>query len=234
MWNPQARAELLHCERDPSRPVWVLNNALADPNALRELAIAHWPAFAQPSANAFPGFELPLPEQAAWGFAQGMLDGVSPLAEKGFGFGSLRVLSATARLSVVTLQAAELSPIQRLCHRDRLAAPPGSRVLAGVLYLALGGTNFFEPRQPTDADRLMQRAASMTHADLDAAIGANRGYMLRSTPWFDWVGEVAPQFNRLVVYDGARFHGSAIHAPQLLNRSAETGRLAINVFAVCG
>jgi hypothetical protein len=144
--------------------------------------------------------------------------------------------SVFARLSVVTRQAHELDPIQRLCHRDRLAAPPGSRVMAAVLYLfdrpQLGGTNFFAPTQPAHAEARMAFAANASHAELDLEIGPERGYMCCSNAWFTHEGTVDACFNRLVAYDGTGFHGSAIQDASLLLPDPGRGRLAINLFAV--
>lgn len=231
MFNPQAKAQALHFG---DRACVVVDNALAEPLALRALAAKHWPAFEAPKANAFPGPELALPEAGAWAFTEAMLAhaadhlGVSAAQE--------HVHRVYARLSVVTRAASELDPIQRLCHRDRLNAPPGTRVVAGVLYLfdapSLGGTNFFEPTDAALADARMAHAARFSHEDLDGQIGGQRGYMCESNAWFRHVGTVDAAFNRLIVYDGSLFHGSAIQDSTLLRPDPERGRLAVNVFAV--
>lgn len=231
MFNPHAQVGVFAFGE---RRCVVVDDALIDPNALRSLAQKHWQAFAPPVANAFPGPELALPESGAWAFVQAML---------AFGAETLlvendlrKVHSVYARLSVVTRQAEELDPIQRLCHRDRLDAPAGQRVLAGVLYLfdqpALGGTNFFEPVDAALCEERMRFAATCTHAELDSQIGPQRGYLCDSNAWFKHAATVPAQFNRLIVYDGSGFHGSAIADASLLRADPQAGRLAVNVFAV--
>ncbi len=231
MLNPAALPQALAFGK---RKCVLVDDALPAPEQLRELAAKHWAAFTPPQANAFPGPELALPETAAWGLAQA----IQALAAEYLGMPTApqALQSVFARLSVVTRKAHELDPIQRLCHRDRLAAPPGSRVLAAVLYLfhdpALGGTNFFSPTDPERIAERMAIAASASHAELDAHIGPARGYLCTSNAWFTHTATVPARFNRLLAYDGSEFHGSAIEDAALLQANPDRGRLAINVFAV--
>jgi Family of unknown function (DUF6445) len=148
-----------------------------------------------------------------------------------FSLGLRRVVPVSGRLSMVTLQPEALSPLQRLCHRDRLFVDEREGAVAGVLYLfdapALGGTNFFRPRlPPQDIERLMQSAA----AGAGEAASLPPGYLTRSNPWFEFVRAVPARWNRLIFYDGSQFHGSHIEHPGLLSADPRRGRLTINLF----
>lgn len=210
----------------------VLDNALEDPQALVDLALRHRDAFMPATGNAFPGLELPLPPSAVDRFceyfaqhARGALD-------------VRRVLSATGRLSMVMLQPQQLAPLQRLCHRDRLAATDDQCVGAGVLYLfrdeALGGTNFFVPREPLDAiNARMRQWSVIDNAQFTHQTGWPAAYMTASNQHFEMTAVVPPRFNRLIFYDGARFHGSHVEQPDRLSDDPARGRLTVNLFFVC-
>lgn len=210
----------------------VLDQALAEPQALVDLAARHRDAFVMAEGNAFPGLELPLPDSATAAFAELFSQHARTL------LGARRVLSASGRLSMVTLRAAELAPLQRVCHRDRLAAAGDECVGAAVLYLfddaALGGTGFFEPRgTPAQAQALMQRLGKIDNAELTRQTGWPPGYMTRSNQYFELTGHVPARRNRLIFYDGSRFHSSHIERPDLLSDDPTRGRLTLNLFFLC-
>jgi Family of unknown function (DUF6445) len=216
----------------PAAVVTVLDDVLSDPQALVDLALKHRAAFTMAEGNAFPGLELPLP--------QAMLDRFAELFSQHAraAIGARRVLSASGRLSMVTLQPASLSALQRVCHRDRLAAQADQCVGAAVLYLfrdeRLGGTSFFRSRhdaQQTEA--LMRRWSMLDAATFEAETGAAPGYLLGSNPHFEHVARIDARFNRLICYDGSLFHGSHIAQPELLSDDPARGRLTLNLFFVC-
>lgn len=211
------------------RPCVLLDDALEGAAELVDLACRHREAFAPSGANRFPGPELPLPQAAT----RALVEHLWPLFVEHFGARTL--VDAHARLSIATLRPHELAPIQRLCHRDRLAQSPGEAVLAGVLYLfrdeRLGGTSFFEPCQDAAAtEALMQRLAMASDTEADALLGPARGYLTQSNPWFRLARTVPPRWNRFVFYDGCVFHGSHIDRPELLSADPRQGRLTLNLF----
>ena len=139
---------------------------------------------------------------------------------------------------MVTLQPAQLAPIQRVCHRDRLAAADDQCVGAGVLYLfrdeALGGTNFFGAREPPDAiNARMRHWSTIDNAQFTQETGWPAAYMTRSNQHFERTAVAPPRFNRLIFYDGSRFHGSHIEQPARLCDEPARGRLTLNLFFVC-
>lgn len=210
-------------------PCVVLDAALEDPEGLVELAARHRGAFAPTRVNAFPGPELPLPRSAVQGLAQRF---TPQFAER---LGVAGCLDGHGRLSIVTLAPAQLAPLQRVCHRDRLALRPGERVIAAVIYLftdaRLGGTSFFRPRgTPEDTERLMQRLAASSNDEADAWLGRERGYLSASNAHFELTQTVPARFNRALFYDGTQFHTSHIGQPELLHDDPRQGRLTLNLF----
>lgn len=230
MFNPQPRVSRVALgERAVAV---VIDELLAEPEALVDLAVRHREAFAPAAHNAFPGLELPLPDAVVDRFAECF----SQHARSAIG--ARRVLSASGRLSMVTHRPSQLSPVQRLCHRDRLATQPDQCVGAAVLYLfhdpALGGTNFFRPRHGADdTEALIQRLGRLDNAAFSADTGWAPAYMTQSNQHFERVAVIEPRFNCLVCYDGSLFHGSHIEQPSRLSDDPARGRLTLNLFFVC-
>jgi hypothetical protein len=210
----------------------VIDDALDDPQALVDLSVRHRAAFTLAGGNAFPGLELPLPDAVVERFGECFAQHArSPL-------GARRVLRASGRLSMATLPAEHLSPLQRVCHRDRLQAAADECVGAGVLYLfhdpALGGTSFYRPLATAhETDALIRHWSTIDNAQFSQETGWPVGYMTRSNQHFEQTGAVPARHNRLIFYDGSRFHSSHIEQPQRLSDDPATGRLTLNLFFVC-
>lgn len=230
MFNPRPQVGLVAV--GDGAPCVVIDEVLTDPQALVDVALRHRKAFAPPSGNAFPGPELPLPDAAVERF----VDCFSQHARGALG--ARRVLRATGRLSLVTLPPERLAPLQRVCHRDRLGAGGDECVAAGVLYLfrdpALGGTSFFRPRAAAaETEALMHRWAAIDPAAFERETGWPPAYMTGSNQHFEHVIEIPARWNRLIFYDGSRFHGSHITQPARLCEDPLRGRLTLNLFLVC-
>jgi Family of unknown function (DUF6445) len=210
----------------------VIDDALEDPQALVELSMCHRGAFTRAEANAFPGLELPLPDSVIERFSESFAQHARSAV------GARRVLRASGRLSMVTLLPSQLAPVQRVCHRDRLGIAPDECVGAGVLYLfhdaALGGTSFFRPRlEAGDIEARMRHWSQIDNATFDRETGWPPAYMTQSNATFELTAAVSARWNRLIFYDGSRFHTSQIEQPQLLSDDPARGRLTINLFFVC-
>ena len=230
MFNPRPRIERLPLA--PGRDVWVVDDVLLDPLALRDRALRERDLFVASPHNAYPGLE--------WHMGSDVCEPLSEffLLHLRQRLGARRTLSMYSRLSIATLQPPQLSPLQRLCHRDRFGTGPDEMVAACTLYLfdapALGGTGFYAPRRPIDdinAD--IRRWATMDGAAFTAEIGAAPGYLTHSNAHFELLGTVPAAFNRAVFYDGGAFHSSHITAPGLLSADPARGRLTLNGFFVC-
>jgi len=207
----------------------VLDNVLTAPELLVALSSHHLEAFLPVRHNGYPGVELPLPDAALTPFIDLFVK------EAGAALGVSSVIAAAGRLSMVTRGADELTPLQRVCHRDRLGAGTGQVAAAGVLYLfedpALGGTAFFRPRLGEErANQLIEKLSSATEEEADELLGSHRCYLASSNAHFEHLVTVAPGFNRLIFYDGSVFHSSAISAPEKLSADPRRGRLTLNLF----
>ena len=230
MFNPQPQITRLPLA--PGRDAWVVDDVLLDPHALRDRALRERGNFVASPHNAYPGVE--------WRMGPEVSD---PLAEFFMlhlrqRLGARRTLSMYSRLSIATLQPHQLSPLQRLCHRDRFGTRPDEVVAACTLYLfddaALGGTGFYAPRGPVaDINANIRRWAAMDGAAFTAEISAEPAYLTASNAHFDLLGTVDAAFNRAVFYDGGGFHSSHITAPERLSADPARGRLTLNGFFVC-
>ena len=230
MFNPRPRLERLNV--GGVHDVWVVDDVLLQPEALRQRAITGRSHFQAAPHNAYPGLEWRLGPEVNDPLSEFFMLHIRPR------LGARRTLAMYSRLSLATLQSPQLRPLQRLCHRDRMGVEPGQSVAACTLYLfddpALGGTSFYLPRRPLeDIDADIRRWAAMDDAVFTAEIGAPPAYLAASNAHFELAAVVPAAFNRAVFYDGSRFHSSHITQPALLNDDPATGRLTLNGFFAC-
>lgn len=228
-FNPRPRIEAVAI--GPTQ-AWIVDDALADPQAWVTFAEANAGCFEDAPHNAYPGPELRLPDAVA-----APLDTFFALHLRER-LGARRVQRMYARLSMTTRPPAALQPRQRLCHVDRLGATPGQVLGASVLYLFddphLGGTGFYRPRLPAaEILALLRASAELDAAAFDARYALPAGYMVEGNDWFERIGGVPARFNRLVVYNGGLFHSGDIRHPERLSTDPRRGRLSLNGFFVC-
>jgi hypothetical protein len=208
----------------------VVDNVLANPQGLRTWAAAQrWHV---PQGYPYPGHVSPVPDD--W----------KPRISDGFNLhvrahlGARRVLDSTTRLSLIDTAESELSPVQWLCHRDRLPDAAGELLFAAsVLYLfdnpALGGTSFYKPtRSAAETDALVADSQQIAAREFAAHYGLQPGYMNGSNLYFERTAQVPAAWNRLIVYDGSLFHSADVH-PARLNADPLKGRLTLNSFITC-
>ena len=230
VFNPHPKIDAVSI--DGEHACWVIDDALTDPLQLIDYALAHRADFSMAPFNTYPGLEFHLPSE------------MSALQDDFFRahirrlLGARRTLQMYSRLSLVTLPPEKLSPIQWLCHRDRMGVPHDQCVAASVLYLFtdedLGGTSFFKPRKPTEeTEALMRLAADSSAEAFTAETGITRGYLLDSNEYFERVCTVPARWNRMIFYDGSLFHSPDIRAPEKLNEDFTKGRLTLNGFFTC-
>lgn len=229
-WNPQPRIERVALA--PGRDAWVVDDALVDPQGLVQRAVAQREQFAAAPYNAYPGLEWRLGAESDEPLAEFFMQHLRAR------LGARRTLRLYSRLSLATLQPHELSPLQRLCHRDRMGAGAGECVAACTLYLfgdaALGGTAFYASRVPLpEIDARMRHWHTLDGAAFTREIGAPPGYLTGSNDWFEHLATVPAVFNRAVFYDGSGFHASHVTAPERLSADPARGRLTLNAFFIC-
>jgi hypothetical protein len=176
----------------------------------------------------YPGIELIVPEQINQALVEFFMQFIRRLTA------TRRQIYAVSRLSMVTLQPAQLSPAQCICHRD-IARRPGGRMTASVLYLfdqpEHGGTSFYQPTQsPSVTAQLVQHSLELTSAEFTQRYGLKQQYMLESNQWFEKIGTIAAKKNRIVFYSGDIYHSADISQPAMLTTDPEQGRLTLNGF----
>jgi hypothetical protein len=211
---------------------WVIDNVLQDPDTWVQRAVQQRAQFVAAPFNAYPGLEWRMAADVS-----GPLNDFFMLHLRGL-MGARRTLDMYSRLSLVTLMPAQLRPLQRLCHRDRLGVGADQTVAACTLYLfkdsLLGGTSFFVPRLPlAQINAHMPRWNAMDDAAFTQEIGTAPAYLTASDAFFELVQVVPAAFNRAVFYDGNQFHSSHIEDPATLSADPAHGRLTLNGFFTC-
>jgi Family of unknown function (DUF6445) len=230
VFNPKPRIERLALSG--GQAAWVIDDVLLDPEALVEMAVRGRHHFEPAPHNAYPGLEWRMPAEVSDPLNDFFMLHIRSLLQ------ARRTLSMYSRLSIVTLQPAQLRPLQRLCHRDRFGVEPDQTVAACTLYLfkdqVLGGTSFFVPKQSLNAtETLIRQWNLMDDLTFTETIGQAPGYLTANNAHFELVRAVPAAFNRAVFYDGSHFHSSHIEQPALLADNPACGRLTLNGFFVC-
>lgn len=230
MFNPHPQITTVAI---PGRsPCVVVDDALLEPQRLRDYALERRADFTWPSRNAYPGRELRMPD----GFSAQLDDAFRLHARAALG--ARRTLAMYSRLSMVTLRPDQLQPGQSVCHQDRLLVAPEQLIAASVLYLfddpRLGGTSFFAPtRSPDQVGQLMNDAGRMDPASFQARHGVAQGYLTGTNDYFALLATVPARWNRLIFYDASIFHSGHIDHPDLLRDDPAAGRLTLNGFFTC-
>jgi hypothetical protein len=233
MFNPNCRIELLPI---PGHlPCVVVDEFLASPDLLLRGAVERRTEFRMAQHNAFPGLEYRMPDAFSARINEFFIQHVKRH------LGVRRVLELYSRLSMVTLKPEELSPFQRLCHRDKFNDDPAQCFAASVLYLfknpAMGGTSFYHPKLDEAAlGRMYARGSewgSMPQEACNERLGSGPAYLASSNDYFELITTVPAAWNRAIFYDGTIFHSSHITAPQLLSDDPTQGRLTLNSFLTC-
>jgi hypothetical protein len=218
MFNP--RPTIRYLPIDAHHSCAVVDDFLLDPRAL--VAQAQREQFATEADNYYPGPEFRLGQSFAFALDEFFMQHIRR------SLGARRTVSVSARLSLATLGSGQLAPLQRLCHRDATAFPPGEGLAASVAYLfdqpRMGGTSFYVPRQS------LEETAQLLRDARDGAVAVEAAYMHGSNQWFEQVCTVPAKFNRAIFYNGEVFHAAQIEEPGLLSADPAVGRLTLNGF----
>lgn len=207
----------------------VVDDVLLEPHKLVQTAVAQREAFVFNPGNFYPGVEQPLSPAFDQHLSEFFSRHLLPA------FDGADTLGLATRMSLVTLRPEELSPQQRICHRDARTCEPGQGACASVLYLfedaRLGGTSFYQPlRHPDEIDHLLYQARFLDSAGFSKVIGAQPAYFNHANPYFEKIRTVPARWNRAIFYDATTFHSGQIDAPQLLDADPARGRLTVNAF----
>lgn len=236
-WRPDAgpvfnsNANVRTVPIDANAQCVVIDNFLARPEE-----VAAWAAeqdLAEPQGYPYPGLVAEAPAAVCGLMADHFSRCVRNL------LGGRRTLDSIIRASLVTVLPQALEPRQWLCHRDRIVDDPHQVLFAAsVLYLfrdpALGGTNFYRPRQKEEqTNRLLADSQSLDAGTFGARYGLRPGYMTGGNAYFEQVACIPAAWNRAIFYDGGIFHSADIRHPEALSRDPMQGRLTLNGFHTC-
>ena len=138
----------------------VIDDALIDPDALVEHAVAHADDFVETGHNAYPGPELRLPD-----IVSTQLDAFFASHVRR-SIGARRTERMYSRLAITATPPEQLHPKQSLCHIDRMGVDPKHCVVASVLYLfrdpRLGGTGVpLQSLQPRHDDAVVHHGLTL-------------------------------------------------------------------------
>ncbi len=230
MFNPTAHLQEIRITGD--EVCLVVDDLLADPEGWVAFAQDRHAQFAKAPFNAYPGVERALESELTAHLRDYFDRNIRAR------LGGRRTLNMYSRLSMVTTEPKDLTPLQRLCHRDRFHVETDQLAAAMVVYLfkdqRLGGTSFFEPKWPIDqTDDNIRRWSHSSNEAFDAEFGATRAYLADSNDHFRLVKVIEPKWNRAIFYNGSLFHSSHIRHPELMANDPQTGRLTLNSFLVC-
>jgi hypothetical protein len=230
LFNPRATLEVVRF--DERHFCLVVDDVLADPDALVEFAAARAAEFNSVDFSFYPGIYRMAPEDLVARITEYFM------AHARRRFDARRCLEAIVRYSMVTLPPQALSPLQWVCHRDDVGLDPRLSMQASVLYLfrdpEMGGTGFYAPaRTLGETGALFADARQLPPPDFAAKYGIFAGYMHAGNDWFHRIGAIPAKWNRLIMYDGAMLHASDIDRPDLLSADPRRGRLTLNGFFTC-
>ena len=221
--SPQARIHTQLFGND-KQPIVCVDHVLSDPQAVVNIA-AHHEYFA--IGPFYPGVRAAVSERVAMPLVQPLL----PFLEQTFGLtrppGFMECF-----LSLLTAQAAELTPIQRFPHFDGTEAFR----LAVLLYLDSAeatGTAFYRQRatgfESVDATRFDEYRICLEQGVAQHGL-PNAGYIGGDSALFERVYTVAGRFNRMVIYRGNVLHCADIPAEFVPDNDPRKGRLTLNLF----
>lgn len=219
--DPDFRVEHLGSER---QPLVTIENCLESPDAV--LAIAARSAFSRHGPH-YPGIRSPVPRAAC----DVLIGPLGTQLVQTFNLPSLPEFDECF-LSVVTTQAQELQPIQRLPHFDGLEPDR----LAFLLYLdrrERGGTAFYRQRssgfETVDESRF---DAFRNCLERDTALHGlpAKNYIRGDTELYEQIGQVSEKFNRAIIYRGNSLHCADLPSDFEPLADPLSGRLTLNLF----
>jgi Family of unknown function (DUF6445) len=210
---------------------FIIDNALANPDAFVDLARAKSDEFQTAPFNAYPGVQLPMAADIT------RLDEYFNLHIRSL-VNARRTVRMHNRLAMVTLPPDQLQPRQSIPHRDSAGLEPGQCIAASVLYLFrdenLGGTSFFMPRKSAhETSLLVHDSGTIDSVAFAQKYGIKPGYCNESNQYFEKIYTVPARWNRMVFYDGSIFHSGDIPHPERLVADPLAGRLTLNGFFIC-
>jgi hypothetical protein len=211
-----------------NHPILVMDGLCGAIGHVVEIAAGLGP-FPAAQGSAYPGlrrFITPSDAEAA-SYARRMLQAAVPFINATFGVKGFDLLDAS--FSLVTTAPDQLQPMQRAPHFDSVD-PDYLAVLHYIGGVGGSGTAFYRQRstgiERVTADnnaRFVETAKRETGADAAS-------YIRSSNAWFDRIGMVDAQPDRLIVYQGSLLHSGVIPPDMPFSGDPRSGRLTANFF----
>lgn len=204
-------------------PVMVVDNFVADPQALCDFAASDAPFAA--ARKAFPGVIAPFPMP----YAQAAFDFLNPLIRQTFGF-KAKVVGGGASFQMMTSAPRQLHPRQLTPHTDCAS----TEMIGTVHYLCrpgFRGTGFYRHNRTgfeiITAARVAAYEASLAQ---DLAAHPPEAFIDGDTPIFSRIGQYDAVFNRIILFRGAVLHSGGVDAAGDPAPHPTSGRLTANMF----
>lgn len=210
-----------------SQTLLVCDDFLADPDAVLDIAAR---APFERIGPHYPGLRSPVPGAAL----APLIAGLSMRLVEAFALPSPPRLHE-CYLSLVTVSATDLQPIQRLPHFDGLER----EALAVLLYLdpsEIGGTAFYRQRstafESVDGSRYTTFEQALAQ-DIAAHGLPAADYIHGDTAIYERICLVAGRFNRAVAYRGNTLHCADLPPGYTPPDDPRDARLTLNLFLRC-
>ena len=182
----------------------VIDNVLADPDALVQFAARARAAFKPAQPDGDPGLELLM--------ANAFTEKVNDFFRRNIRalFDARRTLDMRTKLAISTRAETPENAAQRVPHRFGTQLPPTQCFAKAELYLfhdeSLGGTGFYRPKP--------------------AAVSA--------TPdSFELMSVLPPRYNRMVFFDATLLHAAQLPPPEKLSTDPTNARLTLDGYFAC-
>ncbi len=205
-------------------PVAIVDNAVADPAALIDLAASK--NFA-PIGPYYPGVRAPTGDV----FATGLCASIQDIVRTHFKI-ERDDWKIDCFFSLVTTPPERLSPIQRLPHYDGVE-PDRIAIVYFLSQPNQGGTSFYRHKatgfETINADRFPAYKLSLEQGVRGHGLPPPR-YIEDGAPLFERTAMIYARPNRMLIYRGVNLHCSAIDNTMRLSADPKIGRLTINAF----
>uniref|UniRef100_UPI0035CA0994 DUF6445 family protein n=1 Tax=uncultured Sphingomonas sp. TaxID=158754 RepID=UPI0035CA0994 len=211
-----------------AQPLVVIDGFAADPDALREVALA---SQFGPAVQHYPGIRAALPDTYMATQLEVLARVLGPLLGRS---GAVDVIDAS--FSIVTTPPEALDIRQRIPHcdafgRDRIAlvhylVPEGGDGTAFYRHRSTGFETIDEDRAPIFFDQL---DAEFRYGGVPPA-----RYVAGGTPLFERTMAVEGRYNRALVYPSYLLHSGAITPDATLSGDPAQGRLTVTAFLSVG
>lgn len=222
--NPRPVATLTHAGNE-REPVLQLDGLMLDPRTLIDFAAAGQPfAPAYGPGGGYPGIRAPAPLP----YVESVARGLDPLVREAFGLHGVALAHADCNLSLVTLTAEQLVPLQRVPHIDT-TYPLQFAFLHYLCAPELGGTALYRHRT-TGFEALTPERLPRYETTRLAETETPPGYITGDTTHFEQTAAFDAAYNRLLVYRSCVLHSGMIPPGAALSPDPRQGRLTANIF----